>query len=116
MSALVDAVTRIKVEGARRSPSEVLAQLQACGDFVGVTVSQVRSLATNPSLGGGVEPGEDVMPAVVMALPASSAPRPSSCTPCELSPSALCLPIVVCAIAGSPQYNMLHGAALEHVV
>ena len=47
MSALVDAVTRIKVDGARRSPSEVLAQLQACGDFVGVSVSQVRLLAMN---------------------------------------------------------------------
>ena len=58
MSALVDAVTRIKVDGARRSPSEVLAQLQACGDFVGVSVSQVRSLATNPLMGGGVVAAE----------------------------------------------------------
>ena len=58
MSALVDAVTRIKADGARRKPSEVLAHLQACGDFVGVTVSQVRSLAMNPSLGGGVVAAE----------------------------------------------------------
>ena len=54
MPELVDAVARIKADGARRSASEVLAQLQAGGAFVGVTVSQVRWLAMNPLMGGGV--------------------------------------------------------------
>ena len=44
-SDLVDAVSRIKADGARRSRADVLAQLRDNPEWAAVTLSQVRSRA-----------------------------------------------------------------------
>ena len=43
---LVAAVARIKADGARRSPAEVLTQLQGSPEWMDVTISQVRRAIT----------------------------------------------------------------------